>query len=291
MSNGDIYEQIVSQYNLLSKAEQRIANYVLKYKHLMQPMTSAQVAKECGVSVASVTRFCRTIGLDSFAQLKWNVSAALASATGGTGMDKDVFNAYDEICAEDDIELKCQKLFYIGIQALKQTLEKIDPDAIRIAVETLSRAKSVYCFGQGNSSIVASDAWGRFASVTTKFHWISDAHMQAYAASLLGPEDVILYFSFSGVTRELAEIESILKGTCAKLILVTRFPNSPGAKSADVTLVCGVSETPRQQGSIAAKIGQLFIIDVLFNEFCSRNLEMIVENQAKTLGTRVPYRT
>lgn len=290
MSSADIYEQIAAKYNKLSKGEQRIADYVLKYRHRMQPMTSAQVAKECGTSVASVSRFCRAIGLDNFAQFKWSVSAALASAIGGTGADQNMIDAYDEVRAEDSIELKCQKLSSIGIQALKQTLEKIDTDAICAAVELLSQARSVYCFGQGNSSIVASDAWGRFASVTPKFHWISDTHMQAYAASLLGAEDVVLYFSFSGVTRELVEMGSILKGTGAKLILVTRFPNSPGAKNADVTLVCGVSETPRQQGSIAAKIGQLFIIDVLFNEFCARNLKMIIENQAKTLDTRMTYR-
>lgn len=288
MSSGDIYEQIAAKYNSLSKVERRIADYVLKYRHMMQPMTSAQMAKECGVSVASVTRFCRAIGLDSFAELKWSISAALASSAAAA--EGDVFDVYDEVRAEDSIELKCQKLSYIGMQALRQTLEGIDPEAIRAAVDLLSRARSVYCFGQGNSSIVASEAWGRFASVTTRFHWISDTHMQAYTASLLGAEDVILYFSFSGVTRELAETERILNGTGAKLILVTRFPNSPCARNADVTLVCGVSETPRQQGSIAAKIGQLFIIDVLFNEFCARNLEMIVENQAKTLDTWTLYR-
>lgn len=289
----DIFEQIAQKYNDLSKTERRIADYVLKYKDIMQPMTSEQIATACGVSNSSVTRFCRSIGKKDFSDFKWSVSTSLASAATHTESDimaQSMLDVYDEVRAEDSIEQKCQKLSRIGIKALTQTLEKIDVNAIDQAVVLLCRARNVYCFGQGNSSIVASDAWGRFASVTTKFHWISDSHMQAYTASLLGAEDVILYFSFSGVTRELAETEAILQKTDAKLILVTRFPNSPGAKNADVTLVCGVSETPRQQGSIAAKIGQLFIIDVLFNEFCARNLEMIVKNQAKTLDTGMTYR-
>ena len=57
----------------------------------------------------------------------------------------------------------------------------------------------------------------------------------------------------------------------AKLILVTRFPNSPGAAYADHLLICGANEAPQQQGSIAAKIGQLFIVDILFHEFCAVN--------------------
>lgn len=281
MSGGDIYEQIAARYNQLSRAERRIADYVLRCRHRIQPMTSAEVAEECAVSVASVTRFCRAIGLDNFAQFKWSISAALAASAPA---DHSVIDAYDEVRAEDSIELKCQKLSHIGAQALKQTLEKIDPAAIRTAVELLHRAGSVYCFGQGNSSITAADAWGRFASVTAKFHWISDFHMQAYAAALLGPEDVVLYFSFSGTTRELSEIGGLLKRSGAKLIVVTRFPNSPGARLADVVLLCGVNETPWQQGSIAAKIGQLFIIDVLFNEYCARDPGGARQNQEKTVN-------
>lgn len=287
MGNGNIYERITAQYNQMSKVERRIADYILKYRHMMQPMTSAQVAKACGVSVASVTRFCRTIGLDNFAEFKWGISAALASsaaATDGVSGNSVIPDAYDEVRAEDSIELKCQKLSRIGIQALMQTLEKIDPEAIRVAVELLCRAGSVYCFGQGNSSIVASDAWGRFVSVSQKFHWVSDSHMQVYSAALLQENDVVLYFSFSGSTKELCEIGGLMKQTKAKLILVTRFPNSPGAQLADLVLLCGANETPRQQGSIAAKIGQLFIVDVLFNEFCAQNLESIIENQRKTVS-------
>ena len=82
---------------------------------------------------------------------------------------------------------------------------------------------------------------------------------------------MILYFSFSGNVRELSEVGQILSGSAAKLILVTRFPNSPGAQYADLLLLCGANEAPEQQGSIAAKIGQLFIVDVLFHEYCARN--------------------
>ena len=118
---------------------------------------------------------------------------------------------------------------------------------------------------------MAEDAWGRFSCVSSKFHYISNANLQATTAELLGKDDVVLYFSFSGSVRELVEMGQILQKRDAKLILVTRFPNSPGAAYADLLLICGANEAPQQQGSIAAKIGQLFIVDVLFHEFCARN--------------------
>ena len=74
----------------------------------------------------------------------------------------------------------------------------------------------------------------------------------------------------------------------AKLILVTRFPNSPGAKFSDLLLICGADEAPNQQGSVAVKLGQLFIIDVLFHEYCSKDAKTALENRERTLNATAP---
>ena len=58
----------------------------------------------------------------------------------------------------------------------------------------------------------------------------------------------------------------------AKPILITRFPKSPGAACADVVLECGSRESPLQAGSIAARLAQLYLLDVLFNEVCRRDI-------------------
>ena len=59
----------------------------------------------------------------------------------------------------------------------------------------------------------------------------------------------------------------------ARIILVTRYPGSPGAALADLVLQCGSTEGPLQLGSVAARIAQLYLIDVLFSEMCRRDLE------------------
>ena len=183
---------------------------------------------------------------------------------------------------------KRQKLYRVGTQALQQTLDLLDYGAVRKVVDCLYGADNVYCFGQGNTSIIAMDAWGRFSSITSKFHWINDFHMQAITAATLGAKDVILYFSFSGAMRELSELGSLVQKTEAKLILVTRFPNSPGAKFSDLLLICGADEAPNQQGSVAVKLGQLFIIDVLFHEYCSKDAKTALENRERTLNATAP---
>ncbi len=283
MCTEDIFEKVISSYQKLTKAEAKLADYVLRHKQDIQHMLISELALASGISEATVTRFCRTIGCGGFPEFKREIVRAL-TANARPVMGREDEDLYGEVLAEDTIEQKCQKLHAIGVKALSQTLSSLDPKAIEKAVGLMCQARNIYCFGQGNSSIVAMSAWGRFAAVTAKFHWIPDSHMQAYTASILRENDVVLYFSFSGATRELCEIGSLIRNTKAKLILVTRYPNAPGTAYADLLLICGANESPRQQGSIAAKIGQLFIIDVLFNEFCAQNLDEIVKNKETTLS-------
>ena len=97
--------------------------------------------------------------------------------------------------------------------------------------------------------------------------------MQAMAAAIMDPRDVLFFFSYSGSTRDVLEISGIARDRGAKIVLVTRFPNSPGARIADFVLQCGANESPMQSGSIAARVAQMYLLDVLFSEFSRRDLD------------------
>lgn len=263
----DIFSVIIRCYNNLTKSETKVADFILRHKHIIPTQSISELAASCEVSEATISRFCHSVGCSSFNDFKLSIVHSNSSSE-PKGLEMDLYSTLEPT---DSVEQKCRKLCSVSMEALQQTLHDLDVSAISRAVEIFSLANSVYCFGQGNSSIVAKDTWGRFSTVSTKFHYISNANLQATTAQLLGKGDVILYFSFSGAVRELSEIGQILENSEAKLILVTRFPNSPGARFADLLLICGANEAPQQQGSIAAKIGQLFIVDVLFHEFCAQN--------------------
>lgn len=286
MNGESIFDVIIQGYSSLTRSETRVADYILKHKPELPYIMSKTLADACQVSEATITRFCRSVGCASFNDFK--VRAAQAISSDSTSGPASGYDPYGDIQLEDSLEQKCQKLYRVGTQALQQTLDLLDYGAVRKVVDCLYEADNVYCFGQGNTSIIAMDAWGRFSSITSKFHWINDFHMQAITAATLGAKDVILYFSFSGAMRELSELGGLVQKTEAKLILVTRFPNSPGSKFSDLLLICGADEAPNQQGSVAVKLGQLFIIDVLFHEYCSKDAKTALENRERTLNATAP---
>lgn len=89
---------------------------------------------------------------------------------------------------------------------------------------------------------------------------------------MMNQDDVILFFSYSGSTIAMMETLKLASKQSGKVILITRFPHSPGGELADV-VQCGANESALQQGSNGARIPQKYLLDVLFSEFCRWNLD------------------
>ena len=274
--SGSILAKLAWQHDSFTRAEKRITDYILSNKTAAQYMTISELAEKSGVSDATLTRFCRRLGCKGFADFKLVLAKDCAAVP-----DRDPAQS-GGIRSTDTIEELCQKLCNANREALAETRRLIDPRMVSGAVDLLRQARRVCCCGQGGSSIMAMEAWGRFVTVTNKVQWIQDSHMQAMSAALLEKDDVILFFSFSGATSDLMDIARMARERSVHLILVTGARTAPAAEYADIVLLCGVIEGPLQMGSVAAKISQLYLIDVLFNEFCRRDPEQAGRNQAYT---------
>ena len=98
--------------------------------------------------------------------------------------------------------------------------------------------------------------------------------MQAITASLMGPEDVLLFVSYSGSTRDMMDTLRLAKENGAKVILITHYDDAPGAALADVVLLCGAQENPLDSGSIPAKLAMLFVANVLVLRYTLDNQEL-----------------
>lgn len=280
MPPTNIIEVLNKKYNGLTKSNKKIANFIYGNFLEAQYMSITSLAEQCGVAEATISRFCRHLGLGGYNELKISLAKAMAQAE-STGIGAG-FALYGQVDPADSFSNMCKKLYQIEVNALGKTLALLDEKDILCAAELLSGAERVYCLGQGASLIIAMEAWGRFLSVSSRFYCVQDSHMQAMTASLLGEEDVILFFSYSGATKDILDVLRPAKHSRAKVILVTHFEKSPAAAYADVILPFGCNEGPLQQGSVAAKVAQMLVIDVLFNQFWRINSQDCIQNNDKT---------
>lgn len=276
MNQNDVLETMTSAYNALTKSGRKVADYIFAHRVEAQYMSITALAEECGVAEATISRFCRMLGFSGYNEFK----IALAKAGGDAITDEP--GLYGQVLPGDSISDMCKKLYAADIDAVSETLGQIDEESIRRAVDLLTNAQRVYCFGQGGSLVMAMEAWARFVTASPQFQVIEDSHMQAMAAALTGPQDVVLFFSYSGATKDMMDVLRPARLRGAKIILVTHFAKSPAAALADVILLCGSKEGPLQSGSVAVKMGLLFIIDVLFHEYCRRSPARTDENREAT---------
>ena len=198
------------------------------------------------------------------------------------GSWKDVSYKDERIATLQEALALCREMEGTVVQLeLKATIDN-DPDFVPRVIEEiraaditdrlvvisfnhdlLRQAKQVYCMGQGGSMVVADEICARFACVTNKFRATGDSHMQIMAASLMTPQDVVLFVSYSGATRDMMETLRTAKDAGAKIILLTHYEDSPGALLADVVLLCGAQESPLDSGSIPIKVAVLYVAEVL----------------------------
>ena len=129
---------------------------------------------------------------------------------------------------------------------------------------------------------LAKEICARFACITNKFRAVADSHMQVMAASLMTEQDVVLFVSYSGATRDLMETLRTAKANGAKIILITHYEDSPGAKLADIVLLCGAQESPLDSGSIPIKVAVLYVAEVLVLRYILDDKPGSTESQERT---------
>ena len=272
MSYGDVFTRINREYYHLTGAERKIADHIMLQRQDCQFMSISELAEAAEVAEATVSRFCRRLGYKGYSAFKLAVAGSSAGSQSASPL-------YSEVAAEDEVGEMCRKICAADVEAVTQTMAALDPAAVAAAADMVLEAERVLCMGLGGSMILAREAAHLFSTAMPNFYAVDDSHFQAIRCAMLTPGDLVIYFSYSGATRDLVDVMKIARDRGAGTILITRFPKSPGAALADVVLECVAKEGPFQMGSVAARMGQLYLTDVLFNEVCRRDMDACRERR------------
>lgn len=251
---------IQSIYPNLRNSERRVADHVLEYAEEVLTRTTLKLANEIGVSEASVIRFCKRMGYAGFSEFK----LALAKELGERGRGN--FDGGDSLDLYSDSELSeiPHKIISRSIRALEDTLKIFSEEEYERAVAALCKAKRVVLYGVGNSASVAHDAANKFLRLGIQCSVMSDAHSQIISAVHLKPGDVAIGISHSGRTRDTVDALRRARESGATTICVTNHEASCITEAADIRLLTAAMETSYESETMASRIAQLAVIDMLY---------------------------
>lgn len=244
---------IKANYQQLNNTEQRIADTILANPSIAHDYTIQELAIASDVSSASVSRFVKHIGWESYRDF----SVALAASEN----DDAFFGEIEENDSTNDI---VRKVFSGADNALDSTVEMLDPADFDVAVDLICNARVVGLFGIGGSSIVAFNGYHKFLRTPINVQQHPDYDIQLMQAVKMRKDDVAIVISHSGRNHDTLVIAEQLKANGTPVIAITSFAQSPLAKLADITLVSIAEEVNFRSESMSSLIAQITIVDALF---------------------------
>ncbi|MBW5445411.1 SIS domain-containing protein [Cohnella sp. CFH 77786] len=246
---------ISSIYSSLTKAEKKVADVVKSNPEEAVLATVTDLSEQAGVGETSVIRFCRKLGFRGFHEFKLSVAQDL--------VDRPPSVSNMEIGDEDDVITVARKLTMQHERLLKNTLDLVNVDNLKAAVDKMLAAERIFVYGVGSSGITALDLHYRLMRLGMNVEAHRDAHIIAMSAALLKKGDLVFGISTSGSTRDLVDPVRQAKKNGAGVICLTSHLRSPIAAHADTVLLVPSREMSREGGALSTKFTQIHMLNIL----------------------------
>ncbi|WLD93072.1 MurR/RpiR family transcriptional regulator [Alkalihalobacillus sp. AL-G] len=267
---GRLKGLINSYFPSLTKSEQKVAEIVLEEMEKVMYFSVTDLADAADVGDTTVLRFCRKVGFKGYQEFKLAIAKDLANGTGTPGEDPDEAGGILQAIARNTVNV------------IQETAAITNEEVLEDALILLDEANSIHFFGVGTSGLTALDAENRLLRIGKRTHAVIDSHIQAMTAATLGEGDVVVGISVSGSTKDTIDSLKIAEDSGATVIAITHHARSPITKVANLVLLSGGKESPLEGGSLAAKISQLFVIDLLCTGIAIRNKKKSLEFKERT---------
>ncbi|WP_320128574.1 MurR/RpiR family transcriptional regulator [uncultured Sphaerochaeta sp.] len=247
---------ILDNYTLLTKSEKTIADYIVNNPEKAFELNANELSECTGTSPATVGRFARKIGFESFVDAKLKM-IRMSGSQQETG--KSLF-----INKNDSYEACTQKLLAQITDVCNSASRGVDFKMMEEIVRKILKADTIYLAGIAASSIVAMDLNLKLIRLDRKTHYSLDPHVNLLGAMTSTNKDVLIAFSYSGTTKIVVETLKEAKRKGAYTIAITGNANSDLAQQATRTLSSPALEQKLRIGAVSSHYSQQFISDLLF---------------------------
>lgn len=267
-----ITSQIKRLYCNLTSAERKVATHVIESPHEVTGLTVHQLAEKCDVASSAVIRFCKSVQLSGFSELKIELARELGSKK------EEQKNALPSVEPESGTEGVVRKVFSAGMQTLQDTLDMLDFSKVEKMSELLVRAKHIFLFGIGTSSTVVTDAQYRLSQLGLWATACTDILLMGVTAANLDEGDVVLAISHSGRTKAVVDAVRLAKKKGATVMAITSFKDSILYEESDVAATVFADEVTYPVEAVSARVAHICLVDSLAMLLATHNYDSFADH-------------
>lgn len=260
----DILAKIQDERGQFSPSEQRIADILLSDFEFAVNASITELAERAEVSPPTVTRFCRHLACQNFADFK--VKLAKTAFVGARYLNPKEKSTEPADVAEDVITKAQNALFMVH--------RSLDPAVLEKAADHVSRADMIYAFGSGgNSSMIAMEFQNRLFRLGSRVTASSDHNIQLMLTAAAQTNDILIGSSFSGRNSELVRCFDLARENGIRTIALTQS-DSPVAKAAELVINIDLPEGDNIFRPTSTRFAYLAVVDVIASLVAYRNRKL-----------------
>ena len=244
----------------LSAAERRLTDYIFSLpEYDLATISAADLATRAGSSRATIDRLARKFGYAGQREMR---RALLRGSRAMKARVDEVAPTTPTIESEDGAAEIAYKVFNnASVRALKFAELLSRSDALERLVAAILAARSVEIFGAGSSAVVGMDMHQRLLRLGLRIGFAQDSHTQMAQAALMGPGDLAIAISYSGLTRSTVLAAETARAKGAQIAGIIAKAQSPLGEICDIKVL-----TPPGVGLFGTDAVMTRILQMMFNE-------------------------
>lgn len=253
---GSVINQICASMDSFFDTEKKIGDYIVRNPKKVVDMTVGELAKECGVSEASVSRFCKRIELKGFHHLKISLARELVDA-------KDDGEISGHISV-DDMEGSLRGILSNKMEELRQTVAMIDREELKKILDVINNADTVLMAAVGNTIPVAMDGAYKLNQIGIRAMSTPIWETELGYSYNLTDKDVVVAISNSGESTGVIQILEAAKSRGAVAISITNNARSSVAELSTYHITTATHEKLFLDGYCFSRVSATMVIEIIY---------------------------
>ena len=252
-----VLDIICASLDSFFESERKIGNYIIQHTAEVVDMTVGELAQACGVSDASVSRFCKKINMKGFHHLK----ITLAKEISEKGIEEEEVSNHISV---NDIEQSLKNILANKVTEITQTVSMMDAKQLSEILNKLSMARTVQFFAVGNTIPVAID--GAFKLNQIGIPAVSGTIWETqigYTYNMTA-EDVVIAISNSGESTAVLRALEAAKSAGATTLSITNSEKSSAAQLSDYHITTATREKLFLDGYCFSRVSATTVIEILY---------------------------
>lgn len=253
---GSVINQICASMDSFFDTEKKIGDYIVRNPKKVVDMTVGELAKECGVSEASVSRFCKRIELKGFHHLKISLARELVDA-------KDDGEISGHISV-DDMEGSLRGILSNKMEELRQTVAMMDSEELKKILDVINNADTVLMAAVGNTIPVAMDGAYKLNQIGIRAMSTPIWETELGYSYNLTDKDVVVAISNSGESTGVIQILEAAKSHGAVAISITNNARSSVAELSTYHITTATREKLFLDGYCFSRVSATMVIEIIY---------------------------